>query len=206
MEETDVRYSCFKSAIKRLNNKGYIDLKAPSYSDYKNIDRINYIPNVRYVQENKEDKHNIVMYIVSEKLDLDKLNSSKKQLEKKYKDIDKIYYIFGNCGIRSNNYTPTGHVRNRIKQFKDKIEIIENVLPFDITENINFPRFVYILNKKEEKDLLQKMKTEKKNLSKILDTDPLCAHYSAMPGQIIKITNCISNRVIISYRHVIQNL
>jgi len=204
-EETDLQYRIIKSATKILNNKGYTQIKTPSYSDYKNFDRIIYLPNTLYMnsEENKNDsiQRNIILYIVSETFNKEKLNSSIRQIEKKYKDIHKIYYIFGNCGIQSYTFSPTGHVRKEINK-NEKIEIIENVLPFDMTVNINFPTSVYILNKQEEKQLLSIMKIKPEHLSHIHETDPLCRIYCAEPGRIIKI---VQRNGSINYKYVIHN-
>ena len=200
-EEIDVRYRIIRSAIKILHNKGYTEIKFPSYSDYKNFDRIIYLPNTLYTKAEESKTVNIILYIVSETFNKEKLHSSIRQIEKKYKDIYKIYYIFGNCGIQSCTFSPTGHVRNAIRM-NDKIEIIENVLPFDMTVNINFPLSVYILNKQEEKQLLTIMNIKRKNLIHILETDPLCRIYCAKPGQIIKI---VRRNGSINYKCVIRN-
>ena len=95
----------------------------------------------------------------------------------------------------------TSRYRNKVKEFKDDVEIMKDVLPFDITQSNLFPD-VYILSNEEEKEFLQKSKIQKENLSRILDTDPLCAHYLALPGEIIKIVQINGS---INYKHVIHN-
>ena len=139
----------------------------------------------------------VLMYFESsDKIDKKSLQQLLIRLEKEYPTLDKLYIIlhYGSKQKKINF-----NVIDELKNYPH-VEIMENIYPFSITDNILMPKCVKLSDDEKSKVF----EIIGKQLPKMIYSDPVAIRYNAKIGDVLKIIR--DGGLDISYRIITEQV
>lgn len=199
-EELEVR----KNGLRTLRDRGF-KIPDPMFmltlDDFakireKELHHI-FFPRLENIDGTIYESGGVLMYFESsDKMDKKTLQQLLVQLEKEYPTLDKLYIVlYYNLKQKKINFNVIDELKNY-----PHVEIMENIYPFSITDNILMPKCVKLSN--EEK--LKVFEIIGKQLPKMVYFDPIAIRYNAKIGDVLKIVR--DGGLDISYRIITEQV
>lgn len=182
---------------------GSFDMK---FDDFKKLYEKNrhhvYLPDVSPVnlpEEHKKGGGIFIYFEPSNKFDKKIFVSSVDKLSKEYKNLDKLFFVLKTYG-KSNPKKLSTFVKNELQKYPN-VEILQNIYPFSIMDNMILPE-CYLLDNDEKEGVIEYYDTSLSKFPKIHKNDPVAVHFNAKIGDMIYIKRNGGREI--TYRVVIK--
>ena len=182
-DKETIRKNVLTNLIKMLNERGLIDNVSKSVEDIKkhkddDVYKINLKKNIKG-EDDKDKKFNgeqVIVKIIHQKIQGIAKVPIIKDFLTEYKNYHKIF-IFDDISDKA---------KSNLTDIQNVEVFVEVFLMINLVEHVDSPRYE-LLTEAEEKEILDSYILKKKEMKKILTTDPVVSYFNLKRSNIIRI-------------------